>query len=242
MENKKFRSNKIVLLGDTHSTNITFDIIGTRVEKGADLIHLGDGGFGFGPAAFGVANALSWMDKINKLCKSLDINLYHIRGNHDNTSKKIWESEWSNVFLINTESYATFPNGKKALLLSGGVSIDRCLRTPNHDYWFDEGTHPIENVEKCDIMFSHDTPEQFNHSSHTIPTYWKNFNDKDASLYSDCLKQRVLVGDIVKNSECKTIFYGHFHNEMAQDIDGVYARCININDLFFFDAENNYKL
>lgn len=242
MKTYNFRSNQIILLGDTHSTFETNDIIGTRVADGCDLVHLGDGGFGFGDAAYAIDNALSWMDKINKLCKSLNINLYHVRGNHDNTSPRIWESEWSNVFPINKHAYATFPNGKKALLLSGGISIDRFTRKFNKDYWFDEGTHPIENVEKCDIMFSHDTPEQFNHSSHSIPNHWKWFNERDVTLYSDCLKQRELVGDIAKRSECKTIFYAHFHNNMTQVIDDVYARCVDINELFFFDAEHNYKL
>jgi predicted phosphodiesterase len=242
MQKFNFRSNTVTLLGDTHDTSVTKDIIATRVQEGGDIIHLGDGGYGFGPPTYAIDNALSWLKMINKVCNQLDITLYQIRGNHDNTSLRIWDAQYSNIVLINKEAYGIFPNGKSALLLSGGVSIDRCVRTANKDYWYDEGTHPIENVENVDIVFSHDCPEQFNHSSHTIPTHWKMYNDKDDMLYQDCIKQRAIVGDIVKRSNAKTLLYGHFHNNITQQIDGVYARCIDINELFFFDADREYNL
>lgn len=242
MQEFKFRHNSCALLGDTHSTYETYSIISTRVQEGTDIVILGDFGIGFGLPSYALDNALSWLDKINKLCTNLNINAYFIAGNHDNTSPRIWDSKWSNIFPIKNHAYATFPNGKKALLLGGAISIDRCLRKHNYDYWFDEGTSPIENVEKCDIVFSHDCPEQFNHSSHTIPTHWKNFHLKDPTLYDDCVKQRAIVGDIINRTRCKSIHYGHFHNNMTQMIDGVYARCVDINELYFFDAEHNYKL
>lgn len=242
MGNYKFRSNEIILLGDTHSTSVVRDIIATRIPDGSDIIHLGDVGLGFGDLSYSIDNALSWLGIFNKLCSKLNINLYLIRGNHDNTSLKIWDSKWSNVFLIHNNAYATFPNGKKVLFLGGGISIDRIARIPKNDYWTDEATHPIEDVEKCDIMFSHDSPECFNHSSHTIPTHWKIYNDKDVTLYDDCVNQRKLVGEIVSKSEVSTIFYGHFHNSTRQQIDGVYARCIDINELEFFNANKTYTI
>ena len=240
MEEFKFRSNQVILQGDTHSTSVTYDIIGTRVANGSDYVHLGDIGLGFGDVSYAVDNAKSILDRINKLCQSLDINCYFIRGNHDATYDSIWLSEWSNIKLIKDHAYAVFPNGKRVLMFGGGISLDRCDRQPNKDYWWDENTIPIDDVEKCDIIFSHDCPEQFNHSSHTIPTHWKFYNDKDHTLYSDCVNQRDIVGYIVKRSEATTIFYGHFHNNMTQQIDGVYARCVDINELYFFDADKKY--
>jgi predicted phosphodiesterase len=244
MENYKFKNDKVILLGDTHSQQITKDIIGSRVDGGVDLIHLGDVGLGFAKKEYAIKNTTMWLYNTNKLCHNLGINFYIIRGNHDATYDEIWDQKFSNVFLIKDHAYAVFPNGKKALLLAGGISIDRYSRRQDYDYWTAEGTIPIDYkvIEKCDIMFSHDCPEQFNHSSHTIPTHWKRFHDVDPTLYHDCLAQRELVSEIVKVVECKTIFHGHMHNNMRQTVDGVYCRCVDINELFFFDSEKEYKV
>jgi predicted phosphodiesterase len=205
-----------------------------------DLIVLGDSGFGFGPIASAIQNTLMWIARYNKLCVEHNINLYIIRGNHDATYPEIWNSTWSNVFLIRDCDYCVFPNGKRALLVGGGISIDRCNRKHNYDYWIDEPTNVIDNVEKCDIVFSHDCPEEFNHSTNTLDERFKWAIDKDPTLIEDCLKQRSYMSDIVRRSEAKTIFYGHFHNNIKQTIDGVFGQCVNINELFFFDAEYDY--
>ena len=242
MEEYKFRSNQIILQGDTHSTTVVYDIISTRIPDGSDYIHLGDVGLGFGSIEYAVDNAKSHLDRINKLCQKIDVNCYLIRGNHDATYDAIWDTKWSNVFLIKDHAYATFPNEKRVLMFGGGISLDRSERMPKFDYWYDENTIPIDDVEKCDIIFSHDCPEQFNHSSHTIPTHWRIYNDRDSTLYYDCVQQREVVGYIVERSQATTIFYGHFHNNMTQQIGGVYARCVDINELFFFDADKKYEI
>ena len=229
-------------MGDTHSQHETGNIIANRVDGGVDLVHLGDVGMGFGIKEYAIKNTTSWLTNTNNLCQNLGINFYIIRGNHDATYPEIWDQEFSNIFLIKDHAYAEFPNGKKVLLLAGGISIDRYVRKQDKDYWSDEGTKVIKDLQKCDIMFSHDCPEEFNHSSQSIPTHWRRFSDVDVNLYTDCLKQRELVGEIVKGSGVKTLFYGHFHNKMKQQINGVFARCVDINELEFFDSDREYKV
>jgi predicted phosphodiesterase len=242
MQEYKFRNDTCILLGDTHSLEETKNIIGLRVPDGMDIIHMGDAALGFGNISYSVQNTLTWLGVYNKLCEELNVNLYIIRGNHDATYPSIWDSQWSNVFLIRDHAYGTFPNGKTALIVGGGLSVDRVIRKSNIDYWEDEYTVPIESVKKCDILFSHDCPEHFNHSTQSLPKHYGWYCDRDPELLSDCLKQRLVISDIAKNADVNTIFSGHFHNDIRQYINGVYYRCLDINELFEFDSTREYKL
>ena len=239
----EFRSNRIILQGDTHDMDVTWKIIYNKVPSGSDYLHLGDIGVGFGERELAIPRCLTWLANVDKLCKSLNVRAFFIRGNHDATYPEIWESKWSNVFLIEDHAYATFPNGKKAILLAGGLSVDRVTRVENWDYWKGEQTKEIKFVDKCDFAFSHDCPEHFNHSTASLPNgAFKWLVDKDPTLIEECVKQRSVVTDIMTRSEVKVIHYGHMHNEIVEYIDGVYARCVNIDELREFDANKEYKI
>jgi DNA repair exonuclease SbcCD nuclease subunit len=229
-------------MGDTHSTDVTYELLNIRIPDGNDVVHLGDVGLGFGQLSYAIDNAKSWLDRLNKLCSKLNINLYLIRGNHDNPSVWNFPNIYSNVFLTQSGDVGIFPNGKKVLFVSGGVSVDRYSRKEGIDYWSDEITPILENVEKCDIMFAHDCPEHFNHPTNTLYKNYGWYCERDLTLQDDCLKQRLNMTDIAKKSEAKTLFGGHFHNSFREEKDGVYYRCLDINELFEFDAESEYKL
>jgi len=239
---RKFRSDKIILIGDTHSNTASHHILNVRIPDGSDVIHIGDHGLGFGNISYAIENALSWLDRINKLCQAIDVMYYIIRGNHDATYPKIWDSKWSNIVLIKDQEYVEFPNGKKAILVGGGISVDRCNRKQGVDYWYDEPTIPIDNVEKCDIMFSHDAPDYFNHPTNTLHVRFQWSIDKDPTLLSDCYTQRELMSSILEKSEAKTLVSGHFHNSKKEERNGVYYQCLDINEIFEFDANKEYKL
>jgi DNA repair exonuclease SbcCD nuclease subunit len=221
---------------------VLYDLLNIRIPDGYDVIGMGDHGFGFGKASYAIDNAKSHLDRINNLCKKLNITLYLIRGNHDATYDEIWKSEYSNVLLIKNSALGIFPNGKKVLFVGGGVSVDRYVRKEGNDYWKDEITPEFEINENCDIMFSHDCPEHFNHSTHSLPNHYGWYCDRDVTLIDDCLKQRLHMTDIAKRANVKTCFSGHFHNNIRQQIDGVYYRCLDINELFEFDANHEYTL
>lgn len=237
----KFRSNKIILIGDTHSTYQTRDLLNLRIPNGSDVLHVGDGGWGFGDPEYALQNAKSWVDIFHKLCENLDIRLYHLIGNHDNPD--VWKfPSTDRVFWVQSGDVGEFPNGKTALFVGGGVSVDRFTRKEGVSYWKEEITPPLDNVEKCDILFSHDCPEYFNHPTKTLPLHYGWYIERDPLLLGDCEKQRTVMGDIVKKSEVKTIFYGHYHNSFRQEVEGIYAQCLDISELFGFDAEKEYKL
>ncbi len=230
------RYNNIILIGDTHSCGITKQLLQAKVPSGNDVVHIGDGGWGFGNPEIALSDALFWAKELNHICRDLNVNLYHIIGNHDNPD--VWKFDnLSNLFFVQTGDVLRFPNGKRALFIGGGISIDRFTRKEGKDYWKGEITPTLDYVEDCDYVFSHDCPEQFNHSSYTIPTHWSWYHERDVTLMDDAIAQRKVVGDICDRSDAKLIISGHFHNNIQQEIDGVKYRCLNINDLYEFKAE-----
>jgi DNA repair exonuclease SbcCD nuclease subunit len=236
MQNYKVRYNNVILIGDTHSTDITNQLLKKKIPSGLDVVHIGDGGWGFGEPSFAIDNAVAWAGILNKTCQNLNITLYHIIGNHDNP--EVWKfPNFSNLIFVQTGDVIEFHNGKKALCIGGGISIDRYTRKLGKDYWRDEVTPQLDEVTKTDYVFSHDAPEYFNHSSYTIPKHWSWYNERDVNLLDDAIAQRKVVEDIVKRSEAKLIIGGHFHNNIQQEIDGVKYRCLDINELYDFKAE-----
>ena len=94
----KFRSDNIILVGDTHSTTVARDII-NLLPDGSDVLHIGDVGLGFGDESFALKDAETWLGMFNDLCVKLNINLYLTRGNHDRP--EVWKfPNLSNVFLL----------------------------------------------------------------------------------------------------------------------------------------------
>lgn len=235
--NKKytFRTNTPLLMGDTHSPKVAYHLL-QRLGDNHDIVHLGDVGLGFGDHFFAEGNARIAINNFNNLCKEKNINLYLNRGNHD--APWVWEFEnMSNVFFLQDGDCGIFPNGKKVLLIGGGISIDRCNRTQGLDYWKDEVTKLVENVEKCDFIFSHDCPEYFNHSTDSLEFERPKFVSQDDKLIIDCYKQRNIITDIVERSGAKKIYYGHFHNDEEKEVNGIFGKCININVIYEFNAE-----
>ncbi len=238
MNKYNFRDNGCALIGDTHSTTVTNQLLVSNKKflKDYDVVHIGDGGWGFGSPAYALDNAKSWCDLINKTCKELNIVLYHIIGNHDNPD--VWKfPNLSNLIFVQSGDVGVFPNGKQVLFIGGGVSIDRYTRKEGIDYWKNEVTPFLDTVEKCDVVFSHDCPEHFNHATKSLVNNFGWYIERDITLLTDCERQRYNISDICKRAEAKKIFGGHFHNNIQEEIDGVKYRCLNINELYEFRTD-----
>lgn len=236
MHQYNFRQNSVILQGDTHNNSDIYDAINLRIPEGWDYVQIGDGGWGFGKASYAIDNAKSWLDRINKLCQKVDVRCYLLRGNHDNPA--VWKLPpiYSNVILVQDGDIGIFPNGKKVLFVGGGISVDRYNRKVGIDYWEDEKTSDFD-VEECDVMFSHDCPTSFNHDTDGLIKSYGWYVERDPTLLDVCRLQRSKIDDIVEQSNVKTILYGHYHNNITQTIDGVDGRCIDINELYEYNAD-----
>ena len=235
----KFRNNSIKLIGDLHNVRLAYGLLKIHQEwEDVDIFQIGDLGAGFSTQLLD-ERALGL---INTVCKSRNINFYAIRGNHDDPTLFQSNFSLSNLFLLPDYSTGTFPNGKTALLVGGGISIDRIARIEGKDYWKDEATTYHKTEKKFDILFSHDAPEYFNFSTDSLRcSHLKDYLLKDKTLLSDCLNQRNIINNIVADIECEYVCGGHFHNSLFQEKNGICYRCANINEVVDFDANNIYN-
>jgi hypothetical protein len=234
-----FRSNQIWGLGDTHCYSGTLKGIANPKVKGYDVWFAGDGGEGFSGELWRDLGAL--LD-ISARCKENDVRLFCTRGNHTNPAVWAQQDTWNlpNVFLVPDYTEAVFPNGVTALLVGGGISIDRFWRNRDGkiDYWADEITPYQKTNKKFDILFAHDAPDYFNHSTESLKTspYAPLLID-DPKLFNDAYNQRLTMDKIVADISPKRIFSGHMHNSLSQEKGGIKYRCLDIDELLLIDAE-----
>ena len=223
-------------MGDTHSTDITYQLLTMRIPNGSDVVHIGDGGWGFGKPSYAMENARSWAQRIDKLCKQIDVRLFHIIGNHDNPA--VWDfPSTENLIFVKSGDVAEFPNGKKALLIGGGISVDRFKRIRGESYWIMETTPYMTSVPKTDFVFSHDCPDHFNHPTATLPQAYGFYVQNDPTLMHEAKEQRDNMAHIWRESGAKRAVYGHFHNSKLETVDGVCAKCLDINELYEFNTD-----
>lgn len=230
------KSNQVILIGDTHSLP-TLQRLLRRIPDGSLVYMVGDVGIGFGVKDYVIASDNMIISEINNFCQLHDIHLYIGIGNHDAPYPEIWDQHYSNVILTKSGDVGIFPNGKKVLFIGGGISLDRKTRTEGYDYWKDEITPHLTDIEKCDVVFSHDCPEELNLGTSSLHRSFTWYVERDPTLIEDALRQRTNMTRIVKESGASRIYYGHFHNTIEQTIDGLYGRCININEMYMVDAD-----
>lgn len=238
MQSYNFRFDKVTLVGDCHKYTNNINAIG-KAEENTDLIFLGDHGLGFGrDINDAIIDAHLHLDNMNYLAERKNVNIYWLRGNHDCSYEQVWNHPLSNIFLIKEHAEGIFPNGKKALLVSGGISVDRYVRKENVDYWKDEGTISFEVNGKYDYFIAHDAPEEFNHPTSTLGDNFGWYIERDLTLVDDCLKQRQLISKLAKDSGAKKLFSGHFHNKKVEDIGIRKYTCVDCEEHFVVNSND----
>ncbi len=214
------------LLGDIHGN---FSHLEYRIKHGAskNIIQVGDFGLGFRREEMDIQT----MDRINKTLVENNKHLYAIRGNHDNP--KFWEgsyNKWSNITLVKDGNIIPI-EGHKVLFMGGAVSIDREVRKAGVDYWlaecFDYDEDQLaEDLKACggvDIVVTHTAP------SFCYPRVFNSlvhrYAAEDPTLLEELTLERSLVDRayqvICEHSKPKTWVYGHFHNDISEEIDGI---------------------
>lgn len=226
----KLRSNNLILLGDTHGVKTTTRIVEEKFPEGCDVLHLGDFGLGFGHH-----------DKLNlnilgNLCKKKQIDLYAIRGNHDDPAW--WPGEHENVHLIEDYTILQFENGDEMLCIGGGISVDRYERRENISWWVGELTEvKPELCQKTKFLALHDAPSYFNVTTESIKKEFPIFAQKDKTLIVEANEQRARVDAIVDLVQPKYIFGGHYHNSCSEEVNGIRYRCLDVNESYELKAD-----
>lgn len=213
---------KIYFLGDLHGK---WDILMSKIVHlditDIDIVQVGDFGVGFDKNE-DVHNLI----KLGKFLQERNINMYVIRGNHDDP--KYFDDELSIANLHLVPDYTILElNGKKLLLVGGGVSIDREHRTQDINWWSKEQMYFNENIEKqeVDIIVTH-VPSRKYMVGHINPKFGH-------FIQIDIDKEQEILDKIEERVDYKYWVSGHFHLNSTNFInDKIYYI---VNELDFIE-------
>lgn len=199
-------------IGDIHgNTKLYNDTI-----KGVnDSVQVGDFGIGFGAEDYTFPKG----------------NHKFIRGNHDNPElcKK------QDNFI--EDGY--YENG--IMYIGGATSIDRSIRTPGFDWWFDEQINSAE-MNIIEKKFKEEQPSIM--VTHECPEYVSNILTSSLGMkkYSEKSNTRIFFEELteLKENKVKLWVFGHWHVSFDKEIDGCRYICLNVNEYKDIDL-NNYK-
>jgi DNA repair exonuclease SbcCD nuclease subunit len=248
----------LLFLGDIHGkfNYLKWYIQDYKLEN-CTIYQVGDFGIGF-TTEF---NDMNILGDLNNFLKEHNIQLYAIRGNHDNPY--FFDGHLSNYFenLHLLEDYTTINvNGTKILGVGGAVSVDRrprlreMLEASKYGksielHWENEiftlNEDKLKTFENIDIVVTHTSPDFCSPINKTGFGYLvENFAKNDINLYEDLRTERDLVtkmSEILKEKNKPDFwFYGHFHNNWSENIDGVNYRLLNINEFYEYKNWKDY--
>jgi len=251
--------NPLLFLGDIHGNfNYVKWYIKAHKIKDCTIYQVGDFGIGF----TNEFNDMNTLGDLNKFLKEYNIQMYVIRGNHDNP--KFFDGHLANHFdnLHLLADYTVIDiEGTKILGVGGAISVDRRPRMreqleyarANRDielYWYDEvfvlDEEKLKTFENIDIVVTHTAPDfcmpvNKNGFGHLVQT----FAQDDKKLYDDLRQERDLVTkmcNILKEKNKPDYwFYGHFHTDWFGNIEGVNYRLLAINEMYEYKNWKDYE-
>jgi predicted phosphodiesterase len=199
----------VLVVGDLHGGFTRFkERIIKEDFRDCIIIQVGDYGIGFKRK---IGDEIELQSKLNEVLAERNIQLYVIRGNHDNPD--YFNGDWRITCLSNIEFLPDYTvktiNGKKFLFVGGGISIDRKYRVEGVDYWPDERFYLDESkVVECDVLITHSAPSWLGpNRKDGIATWCVN----DKTLWEECVMERKLHDKLFDLAKPKKSFHGHFH-------------------------------
>ena len=220
------------VIADIHGD---FDLLKYKLKKFLNciLIIAGDCGIGFLP----IKEELIQISEINEKCVEQNIQLFLIRGNHDNPN--IFNNEnhiqLSNIKTIPDYSIISIGN-ENILCIGGAISEDRALRKAqmnfNKDeiiYWkneyvkFNETRLNELNKINIDHIISHCGPKIASIKEYDTYKKWMRY---DSNLENEIIKEREILDKVLqfllKNKhKIKSWSFGHYHYENYMEYKGI---------------------
>lgn len=246
----------LLFLGDIHGNfNYVKWYINEYKLKNCIIYQVGDFGIGFTTEY----NDMVILGDLNNFLKERDIQIYVIRGNHDNP--KFFDGHLANHFenLHLLADYTVIDvEGIKILGIGGAISIDRKPRLRDMQkaarygckkelYWHDEvfvlDEEKLKTFENIDIVVTHTAPDfcvPNNKNGFADLVY--HFAENDTNLIQDLIEERMKLTkmyEIIKEKNKPFLhIYGHFHIDHYDNFDDCEFRVLGINE--FYDPRINY--
>lgn len=237
----------LIFTGDWHSE---FDRAYRQIKaldlKDCDIFQVGDFGVGFEKKN----KEIRRLNRLNENLKRRNINLYAIRGNHDDPEYFNGDMVFSNITLLKDYSIIE-SSGKRILCVGGAISIDRMSnpeekmyngkswkgRKEGINYWVNEKfflkLDELRNVEKIDVVITHSAPGFCHPRIKSGIEKWAKY---DNTLIQECDQERADIQtmyDVLKlSNNIEHWFYGHFHHESVEYIDDTKFVLLNIHQFY----------
>lgn len=245
----QIKASNVIGLGDTHGIRTTHKRV-RKVPDDSVVIQVGDGGIGFDYKRD--RRELGYLaDHLRRHDKAL----ITLRGNHDNPAcfNPIHPYNKIDPRLMFVEDYTLLViNNTRCLFVGGGVSLDRCTRTKDTDWWNDETVKvDLKKVQKCDVLFCHIAAREFppvHIDQGDRLRYWNEaeneWREKQGllsratmdRLLHDVRDERDLMETIVRYSEPTRVYYGHHHESYMSETRGIFTRCLAKSELVDFSS------
>lgn len=248
----------LITLGDIHGNfNHVKWYIKNHNLKNCTIYQVGDFGIGF----TNYHNDLKTLTDLDKFLNERNIQMYTIRGNHDN--KKFFDGHlmdyFNNLHLLPDYTVINV-DGLNILGVGGAVSVDRRPRmreqlqyarngVERELYWYDEvfvlDEEKLKGFRDIDIVVTHTAPE-FCHpvNINGFGYLVEQFATDDEKLKDDLLEERKLVTkmwEILKeNNKIDLWVYGNFHNNWTTNFEGTNFRLLGINEHYMYQNPNDY--
>lgn len=245
------RDKKIVFYGDIHMH--VFDIVMDMYnrEDGTVYIILGDIGVGFKRIYINRdpkdENAVIVFEDLKSHLKALEqpnSKVYVFRGNHDDPAyftgelKEKIENDFPFVKIIEDYDEIILNDGKTALVIPGGISVDRARRKTNESYWENEliDYKGIDKIDKhYDVIISHSGPvpqsiaKRDKAGEPSIVTY---YSAVDTELYSTIAEEAKFWDKVLDKIKPEKMFCGHYHIDEVNEVNGCTITYLNIADAY----------
>jgi UDP-2,3-diacylglucosamine pyrophosphatase LpxH len=214
-------SKPIYIVGDVHGH---FDLLQQEIKRfdirDCFIICVGDLGIGF-HAPHDLNKELRIMAQQNEWFARRGIHFYSIRGNHDDPKFFTGDNRivYENFELL--EDYSTLElNGEKFLFIGGAISVDReatdsrnrKYRVEGITYWKDEVlVLKPELLQDCDVLITHTAPTWNGPLDKEGIRNIVNYEIVDPTLWDECITERRIIDEIIRNVRPKMHYCGHFH-------------------------------
>ena len=226
------KNRRLFFVGDIHGEfkKLIWEATQQYKIQDADLVVLGDFGVGFD-------NKLKAdYERAKKKMEKYGIEVYTIRGNHDNPDFFKDDDSEKSIQLKTTYPKIHFLadhrvyniGGKEIYTVGGGGSTDIIFRTPGKNWWSGEyiEERPIKDLPgHVDIIISHEAPLTFE----PIIT---RFEETPEEQYQKILSGRKYLEIILKEVRCKEWYYGHYHQHYSGAYGEVLYKGLGINEFY----------
>lgn len=249
----------ILMLGDIHGN---YKYLKNEIEgknlRGYNIIQVGDFGVGKLPAY-----DQGILERLDQFLNEWDVNLYVIRGNHDDPKYFQGSHIFNNLKLLPDYTILKIED-YNFLFVGGATSIDRKYSLKKMQvsasygldqplYWFGEefilDEDRLSKIENVDIVVTHTAPEWCipDNRVNGFGSLVMEFAQDDPNLIKDLEIERSLMSKMFNilssKNNIKKHFYGHFHRSDIT-LNGMTTHyLLGIGEFMLVDdyTENDYE-